>query len=218
MKKVLSIFLLLMSTIAVGQPEKKYSLPELLQEGRLNIVNRDVKVIDSLNYPYIRVSEHQSEGIIWLPINDFKSGQVTIEMRGKNILQKSFIGIAFHGQNDTTYDAVYCRPFNFFAADSVRKIHAIQYVAHPTYTWKKLRDERNGLYEKVITDPPDPDGWFTMRLVINKTTIKAYINTNAQPSLVIEKLSDYQSGRIGIFTGASSGGDFRNIYIRDSGK
>ncbi len=38
-------------------------------------------------------------------------------MRGKNVFQKSFIGIAFHGQDDKTYDAVYCRPFNFIAKD-----------------------------------------------------------------------------------------------------
>jgi len=207
---------LLAATNASGQLEKKYVLHDLLREGQLSIVNREVNAVESAADQYIQVAENTNEGIIWLPLQNFKNGQIKIEMRGKNILQRSFIGLAFHGQNDTTYDAVYCRPFNFLATDSVRRIHAIQYVAHPAYTWKKLRDERNGIYEKGITDPPDPDGWFTMTLDIHDTLIKAYIAAAAQPSLVIEKLSKYLDGRIGIFIGAYSGGDFRTIYVSES--
>lgn len=98
-------------------------------------------------------------------------------MRGKDVLQRSFIGVVFHGLNDSTFDAVYCRPFNFFAKDSVRRIHAIQYISHPDFTWKKLRDERNTMFESEIASPPDPNGWFILKLVIDKNTVKAFINT-----------------------------------------
>jgi len=134
-------------------------------------------------------------------------------MRGKDALQRSFIGIAFHGLNDSTYDAVYCRPFNFFAKDSVRRIHAIQYIAHPFFTWKKLREERNAAFEKEILNPPDPNDWFSLKLVIRGSTIKAYINDLSIPSLVVEKLNNRNDGRVGIFTGDGSGGDFKTVSI-----
>jgi hypothetical protein len=82
----------------------------------------------------VGLSEGSNEGVILLPIKNFKNGMLEIEMRGKDILQRSFIGLIFHGQNDSTCDAVYCRPFNFFAKDLVRKIHAIQYISHPNFT------------------------------------------------------------------------------------
>lgn len=130
------------------------------------------------------------------------------------MLQKSFIGIAFHRLNDSTFDAVYCRPFNFFAIDSIRKIHAIQYVSHPIFTWKKLRNEQNSKFEKEIINPPNPNGWFKMRLDIDNKTIKAYINQDTKPSLVVEKLTTQTNGKLGIFVGEGSGGDFKSIVIK----
>lgn len=145
--------------------------------------------------------------------SDFKNGTIEIEMRGKDVFQRSFIGIAFHGVDDINYDAVYCRPFNFFAKDSVRRIHAVQYISHPDFTWEKLRKERNAVFEKEIINPPNPDDWFIMKLVIDRTTVKAYINNATVPSLMVEKLKNRTPGKIGLFTADSSGGDFKIIKI-----
>ncbi len=134
-------------------------------------------------------------------------------MRGKDVLQRSFIGVVFHGLNDSTFDAVYCRPFNFFAKDSVRRIHAIQYISHPDFTWKILRDERNAMFEREIANPPDPNGWFTLKLVIDKNTIKAFINNAEEPSLIVDKLNNRSKGQIGIFTSDGSGGDFKTMKV-----
>lgn len=212
-----SILLLLLPTIFFGQQKKHIELATLYIKGELKTVNRNVKVIspavskDSIEY--IQVSENKKEGIVWLPLKEFKNGSIEIEMRGKDVLQKSFIGIVFHGLNDSTYDAVYCRPFNFFAKDSIRRIHSIQYVSHPIYTWKKLRDEQNAVFEKEIISPPDPNGWFTMKLVIDKTTVKTYINNAEMPSLTVKKLTNRETGKIGLFTGDGSGGDFKSLMI-----
>lgn len=206
---------ILISTLVFAQKEQKFNLYELLNKAKLSINNRVVKSIDSLSNKYIQVSEKENEGIIWLPINDFKNGTIKIEMRGKDVLQKSFIGIAFHGQDNINYDAVYCRPFNFLVTDSVRKIHAIQYISHPIYTWKKLREEQNGIFEKGIKNPPNPNSWFTMTLVIENKKIKAFINDAETPSLEVEKLTNIQSGKLGIFVGGGSGGDFRSIEVKN---
>ena len=195
------------------QKQQNFNLFNLQNQAKLKVLNRKIEAIDEQGIKFIRLSENSKEGIIWLPVKNFESGIIEIEMRGKDVFQRSLIGVVFHGQNDSTYDAVYCRPFNFFAKDSIRKIHAVQYVSHPEFPWKKLRDTRNGEFEKEIISPPDPNGWFTMRVKVENKTIKAFINQKEKPSLVVEKLTNTKSGRLGIFVGDGSGGNFRSVKI-----
>ncbi len=201
-----------------AQKSKSFDLFNLQLTGKLETVNRSTKCLTQGDKTFIQVSENKGEGLVWLPIQDFKNGSIEIEMRGQDVVQRSFIGIAFHVQNDSTFDAVYCRPFNFLTTDSVRRIHAIQYIAHPVFTWKKLRDERNAQFEKEIVNPPNPNDWFKMRLVIDGKTVKAYINNALKPSLIVEKLNDRIAGKLGVFMGDNSGGDFRNVKIREDKK
>jgi len=196
-----------------GQQQQEIELAALYKEGKLNSASRKLEIVPSGSGDYLKIIENKKEGIAWLPVEDFKDGIIEIEMRGKDVFQRSFIGIAFHGAGDINYDAVYCRPFNFFAKDPVRRIHAVQYVSHPDFTWERLRKERNAVFEKEIINPPDPDGWFTMKLLIDGTTVRAYINNESEPSLTIEKLNNRPSGKIGLFTADSSGGDFKAIKI-----
>ena len=214
MKKLSTILILLISSQSFAPKEVNFNLYKLLKEDKLIVINRQVELIDSLFNNYIKISEKNGEGLIWLPFKDFENGTLKIKMRGKNVVQKSFIGIAFRGQNNNIYDAVYCRPFNFRVKDSVKKIHAIQYVSHPNYTWKRLREENNSLYEKEIINSPNPNEWFTMTVIINKINVKAYINDSKTPSLDIEKLNNNKNGKIGIFVGDGSGGDF-SVFILD---
>ena len=203
-----------MPNLLFAQKQKTFDLVNLQNQGKLQTIARETKVIKEGENTFIQLSENKGEGLVWLPIRDFKNGIVEVEMRGKDVLQRSFVGIAFHALNDSTFDAVYCRPFNFFAKDSVRRIHAIQYIAHPTFSWKRLREERNAQFEKEIINPPNPNDWFTMRLVIEDKTIKAFINQAKEPALVVNKLNDRTLGKLGIFVGDSAGGDFKTIKIK----
>ena len=196
-----------------AQKEIKLNLAKLQSQGKLITVNRTPSIEKDKKRKYIKALQERGEGFIWLPVEEFSSGKIKIVMRGKDVFQRSFVGVAFHGQNDSTYDAVYCRPFNFLAEDSVRRVHAIEYVAHPQYTWQKLRAEYNGIYEKEIKNPPKPNDWFSMTLVIDEKTVKAYINNNEKPSLEVEKLSQFSKGKLGIFVADNSGGDFEKITI-----
>ncbi|WP_123922032.1 family 16 glycoside hydrolase [Flavobacterium sp. LM4] len=205
--------LILLPCFIFGQRQQAIDLANLYKKGKLKLVNREIKIVSGDSGAYLKILENKKEGIIWLPVNDFKNGTIEIEMRGKDVFQRSFIGIAFHGVDDINYDAVYCRPFNFFAKDSVRRIHAVQYISHPDFTWGKLRNERNSVFEKEIINPPNHNDWFTMKLVIESTNIKVYINDTILPSLIVEKLNNRTSGKIGLFTGDSSGGDFKIIKI-----
>lgn len=204
---------ILLPCFLFGQRQQAIELANLYKKGKLKSVNREIKIVSSDSGAYLQILENKKEGIVWLPVKDFKNGTIEIEMRGKDVFQRSFIGIVFHAVDDINYDAVYCRPFNFFAKDSVRRIHALQYISHPDFTWEKLRKERNAVFEKEIINPPNPNDWFTMKLVIDNTTVKAYINNATQPSLIVEKLNNRTSGKIGLFTADSSGGDFKIIKI-----
>jgi hypothetical protein len=209
-----TILFVLLTHLALAQKSQELVLSNLYEKEKLTIVNRESKMVTEGNKRFVKLEDKEGEGLIWLPVKSFKNGEIEIWMRGKDVFQRSFIGIAFHGEDDKTYDAVYCRPFNFFAKDSVRKIHAIQYIAHPTFTWKKLREERNGMYEKEIVSPPNPNDWFKMTLVIHDKTIKGFINDSKMPSLTVEKLNDRHQGKIGIFMGDNSGGDFEKIRVK----
>ena len=112
-----------------------------------------------------------------------------------------------------TYDAVYFRPFNFRAEDPARRIRAVQYVSHPTYTWQKLRAEQPGKYEKGVNPVPDPNGWFHARIVVASPSVTVYVNDAKEPSLVVNQLSDRKKGLIGLWVGNTSGGDFANLKI-----
>ncbi|WP_147277193.1 hypothetical protein [Runella aurantiaca] len=203
MKKIqnwfcLLIFFLFFGTSVIAQKEVVFNLADLHRDGKLRIQNRGVTTENANNKSYIKISGGVYSGVVWLPIQDFKNGKIEIIARGKDIAQNSFYGIAFHAQNDSTFDDVYCRPFNFKAADSVRKIHAIQYVAYPKYDWPLLRKEFNGIYEKGIENPPNAEDWVTLSLLINDEEVRAFINHALKPALVVKKLNTNKSGYIGL--------------------
>lgn len=211
------ISFILLFFISFSLSAQKLILSKEYFQQKLEVVNRKASISIENNKQFIHLSEEEGEGLVWLPIQGFTNGELEIKMRGKDVLQRSFIGIAFHGKDNKTYDAVYCRPFNFHAEDSVRRIHAIQYISHPVYTWKKLREEQNALFEKEIPNAPNPNGWFILRLVIDEDLIRAYINNNKTEVLKVRKLQENYTGKIGIFMGDGSGGDFEYIKIKKAG-
>ena len=71
--------------------------------------------------------------------------------------------MAFHGLNDTTFDAVYFRPFNF--NNPARNGHSVQYISHPEFPWYKLRKEQ---YENLINPVPEPNDWFHVLIIMAK--------------------------------------------------
>ncbi|HSD05763.1 hypothetical protein [Flavobacterium sp.] len=201
------------TTLAQKVEKSNYDLGKLFSQNKLIAVNREISASPDKIYSAIKVHEKEGEGVVWLKDVKFSKGAIDIDLKGKDVLQKSFIGIAFHGADDKTYDAVYFRPFNFKTSDSVRHIHAVQYISHPDFPWKKLRDEKNGLYEKAVTPEPDPNNWFHARIEVGEKEVKVFVNNSAKPSLVVNKLNNRKIGAIGLWTGDGSGGEFANLSI-----
>jgi hypothetical protein len=161
----------------------------------------------------MRLDARAGDGVAWLVGSDFADGTITIELRGANKPGQSFVGLAFRGVDDTTFDAVYFRAFNFQNPDPVRRAHAVQYISMPQFGWEKLRNEFPGKYEAAVNPVPDPDGWFHARIVVADRKVSVFVNDATEPSLVITELTERRGGLIGLWVGNGSAGDFANLTI-----
>jgi len=188
--------------------------PSPLSELPPKIHNRKLATFSETNRSVFRLDERSSDGLAWWPDTSFTNGTIEFEVRGTNAVQKSFVGVAFHGLDAKTYDAVYFRPFNFQSDDPVRRSHGVQYIAHPAYAWHKLRDERPGEFESEVVPAPAPNEWFHVRIVVEHPMVRVFVNHAGKPTLVVKQLSERKRGWVGIWTGNGSGGDFANLKIR----
>ncbi len=179
----------------------------------LEVFNRTATGVQDGSRSGIRLSASAGDGVALLPGIQFTNGTIELDVRGKDVLQQSFVGVAFHAVDGTTFDAVYFRPFNFKADDPARRAHAVQYISHPTYTWDKLRAEQPGKYEQPVTPAPDPNDWFHVRVVVTAPQVKVFVNDAKEPNLVVTQLSDRRKGRVGLWVGNNSAGDFANLKI-----
>lgn len=182
------------------------------------VVNRSptVETVDGVTR--VVFDARTGDGAAWLDGVDFRNGTIEVSIRGKNNPGRSFVGIAFRGLDDRTYDAVYFRPFNFFADNALSLSHMVQYVSHPENTWSRLREEHTDVYENGFPNPPDPDDFFRARIVIEKPVVRVYVGESSEPCLVVDELTDRVGGRIGLWMGNGSDGDFAELVIRPSGK
>lgn len=180
---------------------------------RLTVFNRTASNLSEGGRSFTRLSEAAGDGVAYLEATEFENGTIRLDLRGKDVQQQSFIGVAFHGVDGTTYDAVYFRPFNFRAEDPARRGRAVQYISHPVHPWQKLRAEHPGKFEQAIAPVPDPNGWFRARIVVASPKISVFVNDSEQPCLVVTQLSARGKGRIGYWVGNGSGGDFANLGI-----
>jgi hypothetical protein len=148
----------------------------------------------------IMITKTDADEIIWLDNFSFTNGTIEFDAKGKSgPPQSSFVGIAFRVVDQNIYDAIYFRPFNFRSPNPVNKAHAVQYTSHPDWTWKRLRDEHTGEYEKGIDPAPNGDEWFHAKIVVQKPEIKVYVNGASDPSLVVIELSDRKDGSVGLW-------------------
>ena len=214
--------LLLVATLSSSplgaQTSEILDLTKLGTDPRWKIAGRTASAVDIDGRKALHVDEGPGMGLVWLSGYDFANGVIEADIRGRSQpVQGSFVGVAFRVVDERTHDAVYFRPFNFRADDSTRRNHAVQYVSHPEWTWQRLREERPGRFEKAIVPAPDGDQWFHVRVVVDRPTVRVFVNDNAAPSLVVDELSGRTHGAVGIWVGEGSGGYFANLRVARSG-
>jgi hypothetical protein len=198
---------------AAAAQAQAFDLGDLAARNRLALFNRSASRLVDGARKGIRLSEAPGDGVAFVPGIEFADGVIEVDVRGKDVPQQSFVGVAFHGVDSATYDAIYFRPFNFKAADPVSHSHAVQYHSLPAYTWQRLRTEQPGKYELAVDPAPDPNAWFAARIVVTAGKASVFVNGAKDPCLAVALLNDRKKGLVGVWTGNNSGGDFANFAI-----
>ena len=152
-------------------------------------------------------------GVAWFDGIRLTEGAVEVTLQGRDVPQASFLGVAFRGIDDETFEAVYFRPFNFRASDPTARGHSVQYVAHPRHTWQRLRESSPGAYEAALTPAPDPEGPFKARIEFGGGKVRVFVNGASMPCLEVAALGTGQAGRIGLWVGNNSDGQFSDLRI-----
>jgi hypothetical protein len=191
---------------------QQIDLAERLTAGKLRVVNREVTAVQG-NPRAVHLSEKEGNGIAWIDGSDFSQGTIEVDVRGRDVLQRSFVGIAFHGKDENSYESVYLRPFNFRSDDATRRQHAVQYMALPDYDWPRLRKEFPEEFENPVDASITPTDWVPLRVVVKAKTVEVYVGPVKSPTLEARKLGQLDRGMIGLWTGNGSDGDFANLRI-----
>jgi len=218
MRKKLQLILIIPVSLAANsllhaQSILDTDLTDLFNKNKLTVFNRQISVEKSGGKNAIVLGLEEGEGLVWVNDLVFSTGTIEIDLKGQDLYQHSFLGIAFHAENDSVFDAIYFRPFQFLSTDLVRKSHGVQYISLPVYTWQKLRAEYNGVYENEVIPPPDPNDWFHVKIVIDEKSVVVFVNDNADPVLRSNLLNDRKKGKIALYTADQSGGSFANLKV-----
>lgn len=214
MRRGVAALLAVLSVSACSQPET--AIDTFGDSGqKLRLVNRQATRSPDRNG--VRLSRASGYGVAWLEGSDFKTGAIEVDVRGVETSNESHVGVAFHRKGDDSYEAVYVRPLNFRADDPARRQHAVQYMALPSYDWSRLRRDFPEQFENPVDASIDPSGWVRLRVAVDPFKLQVFVGSGDQPTLEVRKLGELESGQVGLWVGADSGGDFANLVIT-SGK
>jgi hypothetical protein len=205
-----AMFVVVLSAAIAAQPkpgEQRINLAEHLS-GKQKAPNHAVTKLPERNGVHL-AAKAGSGNVLWIEGSDFRTGTLEVEVRGQDVFQRSFLGLAFHRADDKTYEAVYLRPFNFRAEDPVRKQHAVQYISLPDFDWAPLRKQFPEEFENPVDASLAPADWVRLRLVVRERDVQIYAGQVETPTLEVRKLGQLEGGMIGLW----GSGDFANLVI-----
>jgi hypothetical protein len=150
----------------------------------------------------------------------FSSGVIEAEIAGApgpgaSGGARGFVGLAFRVQEDKkTYDAFYLRPTNGRADDQERRNHATQYIAHPAWTWDRLRKETPSRYESYVDLVPG--AWTKVRIEVRGDHARLFVHDAEQPTLIVNDLKSGANakGAVALWLGPGTIAHFRNLTIK----
>jgi len=170
-----------------------------------------------------RAADYESgETLVLVGGTEFSDGVIEIELAGEPAADadpsmRGFVGVAFRA--DTVaggYECFYLRPTNARAEEQLRRNHTTQYVSHPDYPWYRLREESPGVYESYVD--LEPGAWTAVRIEVEGTHARLYVNGSRQPVLVVSDLKrGRSSGLIGLWLHSSTVAHFRDLKVTAAG-
>src|SRR5262245_32917216 len=186
---VLSTFALLLAGVATfAQTAQPLDLAGRFKSKGLRAVNREATALAG-EKPGVHVSAAEGPGVVWLEGTEFALGTIELDVKGRDVMGQSFVGIAFHRKDDNTYESVYLRPFNFRNPDEARRQNAVQYMALPDYDWPRLRKEFPSEFENPVDASVSPTEWVPLRVVVNAKTVEIFVGTAKAPALEVRRLA-----------------------------
>lgn len=210
-------FLLMVGCIAAtitAIAQTKVDLQQHFTNKKLAVYNREAKLEQQGARASIVLNEDVEEGLAVIPGINFSTGVIEIDLKGQNVFQHSFIGIAFHLTDTNRFDAIYFRPFQFLNNDPVMKARSVQYISLPENTWRKLREDLPGKYENTIKPIPNPDDWFHATILVKENEVQVFVNYEPTASLTVPLLNKNKRGAIALYTADRSGGTFANLEVK----
>lgn len=177
------------------------------------------------NKPTVRVAKDSSvrkfdePTFVKLKGLEFKDGTIEVNVLSKLLPNASstargFIGIAFRINDDNSkFECIYIRPTNGRADDQIRRNHSTQYFSFPDYKFDRLRKEVPEKYESYAD--MGLNEWIRMKIVVNGTRAKLFLNDNKAPSLIVNDLKHGESlsGGIGLWVDGGTDGYFSDVKI-----
>lgn len=150
---------------------------------------------------------------------NFTNGTIEVKvlsrlLKNAPVLARGFIGVAFRiNATHSGYESVYIRPANGRANDQVRRNHSIQYYSYPDYKFDRLRREAPERYESYADMTLNE--WITLKIVVKGEQAKLYLNSNKQPSLIVNDLKQGEnaSGGIGLWVDVGTEGYFSDLTV-----
>ena len=212
MKLFLTSFFLIVSTILTAQTIH-LDFSKINDETVWKIHNREVASImtEPGKIDAIGFNAKNGDGLAVFQKLEFENGTIEFDVKGKDVLQRSFVGVVFHVLNEETFNAIYFRPFNFKKPE--RASHSVQYISHPEFTWQKLRTEFPEQFENPVNPVPNPDDWFHAKVVVDWPNVKVYVENNIEPSLDVKMKSTFKKGKVGFWAGNGSDGWYKNLVV-----
>jgi hypothetical protein len=83
----------------------------------------------------------------------------------------------------------------------------------PTYDWPRLRQEFPEQFEGAVDQSISPTDWMALKVVVQGGKVQAFAGPSSTPVLDVRKLGDLGRGKVGLWTGNNSDGDFANLRI-----
>jgi len=200
-------YLLLACLVLLGGPAQTVDFTA----AKMRPVNREIAPLAERRG--VHVAAAPGPGVVWIEGTDFADGTIEVDVRGKDVVQQSFVGVAFHRQDDQTYEAVYLRPFNFQATDPVRHNHAVQYMQVPEFDWPVLREKFPEEFERPVHASIKPTDWVPLKVVVKGGRVQVFAGAVTTPTMEVRKLGHVERGMVGVWVGNNSDGDFANLRI-----
>lgn len=182
----------------------------LLEPGHRR-VNTEISITKTLGREAVELQPTQPGRQQLLVLKGVGLRTGTIEFDLFATVDNPFVGVAFHVENDSSYEAVYFRPFRFKDSDPVNRRHAVQYVSEPERSWRALRTAFPDVYEKPC--PLQPNQWHRMKLEIGERRVRVFAGDLADPVMVIERPFTKTGNAIALWTGVNTKGVFGDICI-----